>query len=423
MISDLLLQKKIGWTPHEGQKRVLESKARDIVICAGRRWGKSQVCAYVALKALLKPRQKIWIVAPTYDLSNKVFDWVVKWLVLAMPEGHGDISYRPFPKIKLLNGSVLEGKSTENPAGLLGEELDLLIVDECSRVPKRVYESYLYPTTTSRKGRTFFISTPFGQNWFYYKWQEAKGKEDGESFHFTSKDNPYLPIEEWERAKERLPEQIFKQEYEASFMPDAASVFRGIKDIVRDDSLRDVVAGHNYIIGVDLGKHNDFTVLTVIDSTNNHTVYWDRFNKIEYPFQKARIKATAKRYNNARIFIDSTSLGEPIYEDLQRDGMFVDDYKFTNKSKKELIEKLSIFIEQKFIILPPISDLLDEVESFGYRMTDAGNVIYAAPQGLHDDCVFSLALAVWGLPSGSPKYKTNLELELSKTKVNKPNYE
>jgi hypothetical protein len=383
----------------------------------------SAVCAYIALKTILAPGKKVWIVAPSYDLTQKVFEYLVKWLVKAVPVSASGISYRPFPKIKMGNGSVLECKSTENPQGLLGEELDLIIADECSRIPRRVYEGYIYPTTSSRKGRTFFISTPLGKNWFFDKWHEAKTNEDGQSFHFMSKDNPYLPEEEWDRARQRLPEQVFKQEYEAVFLEDAASVFRGIKEIIKDNSLQDAVPGHRYVMGVDLGKHNDFTVLTVIDKWNNNVVYWDRFNKIEYPFQKARIKSTAQRYNNARIVVDSTGVGDPIHEDLSREALLVDDYKFTNKSKKELIEKLSIFIEQKFVWIPPKEELIDELEAFGYQISESMNVIYSAPTGLHDDCVYSLALAVWGL-GGKAKPETPLQIELSKNfNTKKPKYD
>jgi len=73
------------------------------------------------------------------------------------------------------------------------------------------------------------------------------------------------------------------------------------------------------------------------------------------------------------------------------------DFKFTGQSKKELIEKLSIYIEQLKVFIPNNETLIDELKAFGYTMTDAGNIRYNAPEGLHDDCVISLALAVWKL--------------------------
>ena len=75
----------------------------------------------------------------------------------------------------------------------------------------------------------------------------------------------------------------------------------------------------------------------------------------------------------------------------------VDDMKYTNKSKQQLIEKLSIWIEQKRIIIPKHPQLIQELEIFGYQMTETGTMTYGAPRGSHDDCVNSLMLAVFSL--------------------------
>ena len=398
------ISKKINWYPKGGQKDVIACNERDRVICAGRRWGKSAVCAFIALNAFLtgvneikegkRDSVKIWIVAPSYELTQKVFEYFIKWFLKIYPDGHRFITTKPFPQIKLAEGVWVQCKSTENPSSLLGEELDLVILDEAAQVSRRVYEQYIFPTTSSRQGKTIFISTPFGQNWFYQQFCKAKLKKA--AFQFQSIEGVSITKDEWERAKKELPEQVFKQEYEASFLPDAAAVFRGVDKIIKDNCLQDVLPGHQYVMGVDIAKHEDFSVITIIDKWNNNVVYFDRFKDIDYPFQKKRIKATAERYK-ARVYIDSTGVGEPIFDDLRREGIFIDDFKFTNKSKKELIEKLSISIEQKFIFIPPENILVDELKSYGYKLTDSGNITYSAPQGLHDDCVVSLALAVWGI--------------------------
>jgi len=288
--------------------------------------------------------------------------------------------------------SWLECKSIDNVNSLLGEELDLCISDEASRFPPDIYERYISARLASRQGKHFAISTPFGKNWFYRNHLKADA-----AFQFSSRDNPHFPESEWERAKSILPEMIFKQEYEAKFLDDAASVFRGINECISDNCLRDVEAGHSYLMGVDIGKVEDFTVVTVIDRQTNNVVYIDRFNKIDYPFQKARIVSIAQRYNRARVVIDSTTIGAPIKDDLERSGVYIDDFKFSNKTKRELIEKLSIFIEQKSLKIPNDPILIDELESFGYRLTESGNITYSAPHGQHDDTVCSLALAVWNL--------------------------
>lgn len=421
MINEKELQKKIGWSPFPEQQEVLQNPEREVVLCAGRRFGKSALCAYKVLTALLtrekeisewyKTKQgprpkpiKIWVVSLTYDLTQKVFEYLTVWYLNAVPTQKQGISSRPYPQIKAPFGSWVQCKSAENPHTLLGEELDLLIVDEAARFPRHVYETYLYPATSSRQGQTVFISTPFGQNWFYERFMINSG------YRFESRVNPHFPEEEWENARKVLPEQVFNQEYRASFLPDAAAVFRGVDEIIKDDVLEEPLPGKWYVMGVDIAKHEDFTVVTVVDRSTKKVVHFDRFNKIDYGFQKQRIKERARWYNNAKIIVDSSSVGEPIKDDLERDGMFVEDISFNRKNKRQIIEKLSIFIEQKYVYIPPIQILIDELKSFGYKLTDSGNVQYSAPQGMHDDCVISLGLAVWGLNSGpGEKEKTKVE--------------
>lgn len=412
VISDELLQKKIGFLPHPAQKRIIEEgrKKKTVSVCAGVRFGKTAIAAYEAFKRLISDNQRVWVVSLSYGMAERVMDYIVQFAQnydKRLLRGYQRRTPQRFAVPEF--NSFVECKSIEQPNALLGEELDLIIADEASRFPPEIYQRYLMARLASRQGKFLAISTPFGKNWFYHNHLASEAK-----FNFTSLDNPYFPREVWERAKKTLPIQVFKQEYEAQFLEDAASVFRGIGEIVQDTS-QDVLKGHYYLMGVDLGKHEDFTVLTVIDRETNNVVYFDRFNQIDYPFQKARILATAQRYNRAKIIIDSTVVGEPIKEDLERMGAFVEDFKFSQRSKKEAIEKLSIFIEQKFIKIPNNPILINELESFGYQLSDKGNVIYSAPQGLKDDCVWSLALAVWGLNPGRPLKADPIEAELKRS--------
>jgi len=402
VITDKKLQERIGWYPHKCQQKILKSKSRDIVISAGRGFGKSLLCAYLCLKVLLVNDRKILIIAPTYDLTQRVFDNIVKWILKAFPSLQSGVSSRPFPKMMTPWGSTLECRSAENPVGILGERYHLVIVDEAAKISKDVFQKYIFPTTQMKGGKTLFISTPQGRNWFYERWLQVK--PDG-NFQFTSKDNPYFPRVDWDRAKKLIPTDLFHQEYEGSFVEGASTVFRyeDISKILNDKCLKDAIGNHYYVLGVDLAKHEDFTVIDVIDQYTNALVYHERINKMHYPYQKKRIISIARRYNKARVIIDSTGLGEPIYDDLLDEGLLVDDFKFTNSSKRKLIDKLRIYISEGKITIPPEEHLVEELKSFAYEVSDSGNYKYAAPQGIHDDEVFALALAVWGLTGGIRK--------------------
>jgi hypothetical protein len=397
------LYQQVGWTPHPAQQKVLEAwnnpKIREIVLAAGTRFGKSALCGIIALSELLKDNRRVWIVAPSYDLANKVFRYVEEFVANGFPGSEMKVSRRLPQSIVTKWGSTLECKSTENLTSLLGEELDLVIMDECSRQPEEAWESYVRQRLTSRKGRSVKISTPRGQNWFWREWKKAKDSDDCAAFQFASIEGVSIDQAEWEREKSRTPEKIFQQEYEASFLPGSAGIFTNIKKCITGE-LEEYNPSHLYTMGVDLGRYEDFTVIVVIDRMTNHVVHFDRFNTVDWSIQKEIIAETSRKYGNASIFIDSTAItiGDAYVNELADEGFCVFGYKISgNTSKRQLVEKGVVMVNQNQISFPQIDDLVDELYAFTYKISDGGVIRYEAPDGMHDDCVIALCLACWDL--------------------------
>jgi len=73
--------------------------------------------------------------------------------------------------------------------------------------------------------------------------------------------------------------------------------------------------------------------------------------------------------------------------------MRVTPFKFTSSSKAEIINNLSVAIENKEIWLPNDPQVIDELELYEYSVSKSGNVTYSAPEGFHDDIVMALCLA------------------------------
>jgi phage FluMu gp28-like protein len=150
-----------------------------------------------------------------------------------------------------------------------------------------------------------------------------------------------------------------------------------------------------YYIGVDLAKVEDFTALVALDE-DGHVRGFDRFHQLDWTFQVQRIRAFAEEYNGL-IIVDSTGVGDPIYESLYRTGLRVQPYKFTSESKRQLIENLSIRFDAGQLSIPgDLEVLLNELKAYTYEMLPSGRVRYGAPEGLHDDAVTAFALAAWG---------------------------
>jgi len=430
MIQDKKLQTAIDWHAHDTQETVLACDAREVIICAGRGWGKSMLAAYIVFKefikglARLKKKEvesiKIFIVAPTYGLCDKVFNYVVKFLLAFDKKAFSScISGRIPQSIKFSQDAWIECRSTEAPTGLLGERIDLMVVDEAPLTPEKIYQQYLLPVTVSsaKKGKTYYIGTPRGRGWFKNKFTILK--EINAAFKFKSTDGVEVTEEELLRIKKEYPISLFEQEYMAEFRDDAGMVFKKeVLDKIKSSKEEDAIDGHHYIMGVDLAKEEDYTVITVIDSTTKRMVHMDRFKGWDYPYQKTHIQAKAERYNSARVVIDATGVGKPIYEDLMRAGVFVEDFTFSGKSKEELFSNLRVFIENGYITIIDNPVLIDELLAFEYKLRNEKtgeplrNIKYGPPQGLHDDCVDSLALAVWDLAPNRPKVENKMKEHL-----------
>lgn len=407
------VREAIGFEPHDKQWDVLECNKRFIALCWGRRSGKTFLAAYIALKYLLtidvqnKRGHNIWIVAPTYDLAKRSWDYLMYWIPKINKAFSGKFLKvnKSTYTIESLTGSKLELKSSDNPASLLGIGLDLLIVDEAARVNEDVWRTHLRPTLTDRGGRAIFISTPYGKNWFYE--MMLKGTDEDEQyneyayFHMKTVENTTIPNVEREvlGAKLELSANEYMQEYEAEFIEGAGSVFRGVRDVLYNCEFKgfpfieEAYDGNAvYQGGLDLARMTDFTVATVVNRATNvfKVTAIDRFNELDWKVQKPRIELISEKYGNPVFNAERNNIGDAIIEDLP--GNFR-PFTTTSASKKDLINNLSILIEQKKILIPNIPVLVAELEAYSYEVTKSGNVTYNAPLGYHDDMVMSLALA------------------------------
>jgi len=113
--------------------------------------------------------------------------------------------------------------------------------------------------------------------------------------------------------------------------------------------------------------------------------------------QVARLKAMAERYKPSLIVAEQNAMGEPLVELLQREGLPVMGFQTTQRSKILAIEDLMLAFERGEIKILPERVLINELQAFEMTRLPSGTIRYSAPQGLHDDCVISLALAWHGL--------------------------
>jgi len=392
----------LDYEPHAGQWEVHRSSARRRVVACGVRWGKTLCAAMEGLAAAMEPSDRSigWVVAPTYDLADRVFRKIV--LIATRELRHRIVDMSESERrlvLRNLGGGLSEirAKSADNPVSLLGEGLDWLIVDEASRLKPTIWQSHLSQRLIDKQGWALLISTPKGKGYLYDLYRRGQGRDEGfQSWNYPSWTNPILNAELIERERGRLPEAVFRQEYGAEFLEGAGAVFRNIRECATG-AWEAPRSGETYCAGLDLAKTEDYTVLVILNP-RKEVVFVDRFHRLDWSIQIERIKAALDRFNQARVFVDSTGAGEPIFESLRRANINAVSYPFTMKSKAALVDNLVLLLERRELILPRPEvwpEGIDELEAFEFSVSESGNVKSGAPSGTHDDCVMALALAAW----------------------------
>lgn len=272
------------------------------------------------------------------------------------------------------------------------------------------------PILAENEGFAMFLYTPRGMNHGWHLLQQAKNDP------FDAIDNPHgwfsqvltaddtgvLPPRVLEQERREMPQDLFEQEYYCKFIEGAGAFFRRITENVDTTELFSI-PGHRYQLGVDLAKYQDFTVITPIDLYDFKVGTPERFNRTDWPFVKARIEATAHKYNHAKVWVDQTGLGDPIVDDLRKAGLNVEGYKFTEVSRRQLLDSLQLLLSQDRIRLPNDQMLIAELQSMSFTLGETGTLKLNVPEGLHDDMIFSIALACWQLPTQPMKFYTRIE--------------
>ncbi|CAB4183309.1 Terminase-like family [uncultured Caudovirales phage] len=395
-------------TPHPAQMPIVNAKERFIVVCAGRRFGKTKIAAKIAIRECQKPGRVVWWVANTYKNVVRGYREVLRQIppgILTKTPPPASVAASGRLVLNFPGGTRFEFYSGENPDAMAGEGVDYVVVDEAALQREIVWTQTIRPTLMDNNGGGMMISTPRGRNWFYNVYNRGQDPEykDWASWRFTTADNPFIDASEVAEMEKTLPAAMFEQEVLAQFISDAGSVFR-----LRDDSVRKLVEPEGHVfLGIDLAKHRDFTVFTASRESDRQPCWHERFNAVSWPMQKDRIISAVHAIEDAgatgvTVIMDSTGIGDVIFDDLEGEGLDIVPVKFTNDWKGRAVNLLSADLERGNAFL--IAEQVHEFNTYAYTMSEVtGRFKYSAPDGAHDDEVSAKMLEHWGhIHHGAP---------------------
>lgn len=379
------------YKPHSKQLEIhnaLENYCKYTFVSIGRQFGKTVMAENQAVKWCLENSWLVAWVSPTYKQCKKVFKDFRRALddakLYSKKPNESDLI------IYFNSGSEIRFYSAEAYDSIRGETFDAAIGDEMAFWKREAWTEVLKATLLVKGKKFLGLSTPKGKNLFYELCQQSQIDKAYQTFKGTSYDNPFIDVSEIEDAKRTLPDHIFRQEYLAEFLEDGGSVFVNIKDCIKNGA-----NSSRYYFGLDLGKANDYTVLTIINE-NNEEVFCERWRQMEWSRIKANVVKVLNEYK-AVGYVECNGAQDSIFEDIRNQVNYnkssIKPFTTTAKTKPIIIEDMIVAFEDESIGILGHDWQVNELEQFTYEYNHKTRSIkYEAPTGLHDDYVMSRAI-------------------------------
>ena len=391
------------------------------VLLAGRRSGKTYASKVGLTRMGCKSSGNSAVIMPIAAQSMQFYTEMYTELM-------GEDNYRkllkndpkiwPYPQMKYKSGHTLEFRSFEkNPKRLRGGHYTgYACLDEANDLKGDEITKIVLPKIADTKGQILITSTITSFNWLwdlYLKGQ--KPDKMVKSWLVPSHEGPMFWGKEGRQRLEDLksmtPKAIWDSEYLCIPQSDNTGAFPYFEQCIIDDlAPTQPQTGRKYIASLDLGRTRDYEVLTIIDDLGL-VVLCEIINpNRDLTHEKMSIIVGTKcRFWNAKLLVDATgNAGDSgkdkdqypeIYRKDTPDLMpFYWSANRENSTKANIISYVMLVTEQKRIKVPKqFAELIVQMKQYKIILFRGSNSTFGAPKGEHDDCVASLALAIWGL--------------------------
>lgn len=355
---------------YDKQQNIVKSNARFKVVRAGRRAGKSTYSIEeMCYEAMTGNDRNVFYIAPTQIQSRKII-WE------ALKSRLGGIGEANESRLEVRLPTTQGGFSTiyvagwENRENFRGMKAHLIVFDELDTMKDFFigWQEIFRPALTDTAGKAIFIGTPKKENPNLRRLEKlSETDSDFACFHFRTEDNPYIPREEIEKAKQEIDFETFKQEYLAEYVDNAGALFRYT-------SLVDVFTNT-------VDKKNDkFLSVDIADDGSDKTIFsfwegleeyrreaFERLNT-ESIIAKIREYASQDKIPYSHIVVDAIGVGAGVASSSYLDGII--GYKSSYSAIKT---------DQNIVRLPNINHL------------PKAEALTSDYKNLRSQCIFTLA--------------------------------
>lgn len=378
------------------QRLAFEAHERFLILLWGRRGGKTVFCeSWISEGALLG--ETCAYMTPTNKMADEVWR-DMKVTLSPVIKSKSEQARR----MELVTGGIIDFWSLDNPESPRGRKYHRVVMDECAQIVDNYAWTYVIrPTLADFQGRVVFATTPNGLNWMYdlYRYAISGTSSDWKVFQFPTSTNPFISARELEEIRRTTAAKAYEQEFEAKFVSDGISVFRSIHKATTAVLQENPEPGHQYVIGADFARTEDFSVFIVLDATTKSVVWIERTKHLDWAIQIGLLRALSSRYNPIVIVAEKNAVGDSVVQQLTDFGLPIFPFYTSNPSKVMLVNALAYAFDNGDIKIPNDPILIHELMAFDAQPTSSGMIRYAAPGGSHDDMVMALMLAWYGADS------------------------
>jgi len=305
----------LNFAPDPWQEKFLRSHAPRICLNCSRQSGKSTSVAVLAIwEAIYKPKSTIVLDSPSLRQSQELMMKFSEFLSLVDQSVKLDSDTKL--SVRFANGSrviALPG-SEKTIRGI--SAVTLLVLDEASRIPDELYGA-VRPMLAVSKGRLVLMSTPFGEQGFFYEtWAKSPGWE---KIEVPWDQCPRISPEFIEEERRERGSAWVAQEYECKFI--AAGATRIQRAWLKYED-HPPSQGMKIALGVDLAisekEAADYTAGAVLGRDQNGNLHILDVQRIRGSFsqQIEFIKQLAARWKPLVVGIEDVAYQKALIQQL-----------------------------------------------------------------------------------------------------------
>ena len=385
------------------QKEFILAKQKRKLWISSRQIGKSHTIAFLlAYEAIAKPNSVSLCISVNQASAAEIIKKAKLFAEAILKLSNGKITYTDsFDKITFSNGSRIISLSS-NVDGMRGWTANIVCIDECAFVQHldEVMQAIAPTLSRNKNAKLILTSTPASkQSYFYQLFEQA-----------CNDSNWYVQLTTILQAKDSgldvdidaiktlcQDEASFNQEYMCCFADKSATAYLDAdelasKEIPEDNNI-------SYYAGIDLGRKNDQTAIAIIGKVKQEYFLVDIKTMVDVPYQEQfdKILEIQNRYQAKKIFVDSSGLGGPIAEQLNKVDKRFQPHQFTNTAKNRLFEtfKDGVLSKKLFFSNKYINLLASELNLVSKVISDSGQVRYQQNRvgNSHADVLIATMLA------------------------------